>query len=63
MATEHEYVELTEYLRNEGHSDTEIDLILDRVRQYETETKHDSIMDLIGKGNIDLVALIKEALG
>jgi hypothetical protein len=37
--------------------------ILARVRQYERETKQDSIMDAIGSGTLDLAALIKEALG
>jgi hypothetical protein len=63
MADSHEYDELTEYLRNEGHSDAEIKSILVRVRQYEVEMQHDSIMDSIGNGSLDLAALIKEALG
>ena len=63
MAESHEYDELTEYLRGEGHSDAEIGSILARVRQYEVETQHDSIMDSIGNGTLDIAALIKEALG
>ena len=63
MANEHEYAELTEYLRGKGHTDAEIEAILVRVRQYEVETQHDSIMDSIGNGTFDLAALIKEALG
>jgi hypothetical protein len=63
MAQPHEYDELTEYLRGLGQTDAEIDKILARVRQYEVETQHDSIMDSIGNGTFDLAALIKEALG
>ena len=58
-----EYAELIEYLRTEGHSDAEIEKILDRVRKYERETQLDSIMDSIGNGSLDLAGLIKEALG
>ena len=57
------YDELTEYLRGLGHTEAEIEKILVRVRQYEFETLHDSVMDSIGNGTFDLAALIKEALG
>jgi hypothetical protein len=63
MASDQEYDELTEYLRGLGQTDAEIEKILARVRQYEFETQHDSIMDSIGNGTLDLAALIKEALG
>ena len=63
MATNPEYQELTEFLRGQGQTDAEIDLILARVRQYEIETKQDSIMDAIGNGSLDLAALIKDVLG
>ena len=61
MATNEAYPELIEYLRSQGLTDTQIDTILVRVRQYEVETQHDSIMDSIGNGTFDLAALIKEA--
>ncbi len=63
MTDQHQYNELTEYLRSLGHSDAEIESILVRVRQYEVEVQHDSIMDSIGNGTFDLAALIKDALG
>ena len=63
MAQPHEFDELTEYLRGLGQTDTEIEKILARVRQYEFETQQDSIMDSIGNGTFDLAALIKQALG
>jgi hypothetical protein len=63
MADNREYEELKEYLRGEGQSEFQIEKIIDRVRKYEVETQHDSIMDSIGNGTLDLAALIKEALG
>jgi hypothetical protein len=63
MADDHEYDELTDYLRGLGQSDEEIELILKRVRRYEFETQTDSIMDSIGNGSFDIAALIKDALG
>ncbi len=63
MAKDDEYAELTAYLRGLGQTDAEIEKILARVRQYELETQHDSIMDSIGNGTFDLAAVIKEALG
>jgi hypothetical protein len=63
MVDRHEYVELVEYLRAEGHSQSDIDKILHRVAQYERETQLDSLMDSIGNGSLDLAGLIKEALG
>jgi hypothetical protein len=63
MAETNDYAELTDYLRREGHTDDEIEKILARVRQYEVETQHDSVMDSIGTGSFDLKKLIQEALG
>jgi hypothetical protein len=62
MSEPHEYQELSEYLRVEGYSEAEIKSILARVRRYEFEMQHDSVMDSIGNGTFDLAALIKEAL-
>jgi hypothetical protein len=62
MAENQEYAELIAYLRNEGHTEVEIDKIMARVRKYELETQHDSVMDSIGAGTFDLAAIIKEAL-
>lgn len=53
---------LTDVLQEMGHSDEEIRKILLRVAEYDRDTAHDSIMDSIGSGEIDLAALIKEAL-
>jgi hypothetical protein len=53
----------TAHLRGAGHSADEIEKILARVRAYEDQIQHDSIMDSIGDGSLDLAAIIKEALG
>ena len=63
MADADEYQELTQYLRGLGQTEAEIEKILARVRQYEFETQHDSVMDSIGNGTFDIAKLIKEALG
>jgi hypothetical protein len=63
MSDHDPFAELTDYLRAEGHSEDEIRRILLNVQKYELETQHDSIMDSIGNGTLDLAALIKEALG
>ena len=63
MAGNDQYDELADFLRAEGHAQAEVDKILARVRQYEVQVQHDSIMDSIGNGTLDLAALIKEALG
>ena len=63
MPDDQEYPELIEYLRGLGQTEAEIEKIMARVRQYEFETRHDSIMDSIGNGTFDIAKLIKEALG
>jgi hypothetical protein len=63
MVERHEYDELIGYLRSLGHSQSDIDKIMQRVAQYEREMQLDSLMDSIGDGTLDLGALIEEALG
>lgn len=63
MSDQDEYPELIEYLRGLGQTDAEVEKIIARVRQYEFEIQHDSIMDSIGNGTFDIAKLIKEALG
>lgn len=63
MNSEPDYSELVEYLRKDGQSEADIAKIMARVRQYELETQHDSIMDAIGSGSFDLAALIQEVVG
>jgi hypothetical protein len=57
-----EYNEVTELLKEMGHSDFEIQKIMARLRRYEKEMQLDSIMDSIGQDGFDLDALIQEAI-
>ncbi|MDA0591294.1 MAG: hypothetical protein O2820_24565 [Planctomycetota bacterium] len=62
MSLDDDYVQLADFLRERGHTETETVKIIERVQKYEEETKLDSIMDSIGSGHLDLASLIKEAL-
>ncbi len=57
-----EYNEVTELLKEMGHSDFEIQKIMARLRRFEKEMQLDSIMDSIGQDGFDLDALIQEAI-
>lgn len=63
MEPKEDYSLLIEWLEKRGHSKEEIARILARVRQYDQRTMHDSVMDSIGSGRMNLDALIKEVLG
>lgn len=62
MTDNDKYPELRDYLRGQSYSDVEIDHIIAEVRDYEAETRVDSIMDSIDSGHLDIQALIDEAL-
>jgi len=53
---------LVETLEQQGYSAEEIGKILVRVGDYEKRMQLDSLMDAIGSGQLDLEAVIKEAL-
>jgi hypothetical protein len=63
MDAKQDYAILTGWLEERGHSQAEIEKILERVRGYEAEMQLDSLMDSIGKGSLSLERLIQEALG
>ena len=63
MGNEDEFSILTQWLKERGHSDEEIEKVLVLVRQYDEKTQHDSVMDSIGAGRMSLDELINEALG
>jgi hypothetical protein len=63
MESNDRYAPLVEWLREKAHSDKDIEQILARVRDYESQVQHDSLMDAIGDGSLDIDALVKEALG
>lgn len=63
MAIDDEYEQLSEWLKTEkGHSDLEVEKIILHLRHYEENTQLNSVMDSIGSGSLNLVAIINEAL-
>lgn len=62
MSEANDYVQLADFLSERGHSESEIGLIVAKVKEYEEHTQLNSIMDSIGTGNLDLTSLISEAL-
>ena len=56
------YPEVADWLRQRGHTDREIDKILERVERYEQETEVDSVMDSIERGSFNIGAIIRDAL-
>lgn len=58
-----EYVQLSDFLRERGHSELEIQKIVAHVRKYEADTQLYSVMDSIADGRLNLTGIIEEALG
>jgi hypothetical protein len=58
MSDSSQHQELIQWLKGEGYGEEEIEKILHQVRQYDDETIHDSIMDSIARGSIDLTKII-----
>lgn len=57
------HAELVAWLAERGHSPAEIAKILAKVDQYDAEVINESIFDSIDRGDFDIAAVIKEALG
>ncbi len=60
---EDQYESLIVLLEERGHSTAEIDKIINKVREYDNKTQHDSVMDSIGSGSMNLDDLVADALG
>lgn len=58
----HKYEELSTYLHGQGYSEQQVTQIIAQVQEYEADMRIDSIMDSIGSGQLDLEAVIGEAL-
>ena len=56
------YPEVVTWLREQGHSDPEIEKILNRLEVHDQAVKADSLMDSIENGNFDIESIIQEAL-
>jgi hypothetical protein len=57
------HAELVAWLTERGHSPEEISMILAKVDEYDVETVNESVFDSIDRGDFDIAAIIKEALG
>ena len=62
--TEHDprHAELVAWLTEEGHTPLQIERILAKVAEYDSQTLHESIFDSIDAGEFNLAAIIDEAL-
>lgn len=54
--------ELIGWLREQNHSDEEIELIMLKVAEYDKQTTRESVFDSIDAGHFDLGKIIGEAL-
>lgn len=54
---------LTAFLRQRGHSDEEIAMIVKRLEEHDSAEVRASIFDSLDGGSFNLDELIKEALG
>lgn len=59
----HQQARLISWLEEQGHSAPEIARIRAKVDEYDARTLHESLFDAIDRGEIDLEAIVKEALG
>ena len=62
MTSEGLHAELEKWLKDRGHDPEEIARILEKVRQYEKQMQHDSLMNSIGAEHLDFNELIRQAL-
>jgi hypothetical protein len=62
MSADHRPIEVQQWLVERGHSKAEIDKIFDRLREFDSKITHDALFDDLASGNIDMEALIQEAL-
>ena len=63
MASKSLHAELEKWLKDRGHDPEEIARILEKVRQYEKQMQHDSLMNSIGADDLDFSELIRRAMG
>lgn len=55
--------EITQWLSDRGYPPAAIEKILERLDRFDDKTNRESVFDDISTGEIDMDALIKEALG
>lgn len=54
---------IVEWLTEQGYTQEERDQVLEHVRQYDRNVQHDSVMDSIADGSLDLRKMVDEVLG
>ncbi len=59
----HERPEIEKWLAGRGYPPAVIEKILERLDQYDSRVNRESVFDAMEKGEFDMDALIKEALG
>ena len=59
----HQHPEITQWLAERGYPPAAIEKILERLDQYDSHVNRESVFDAMEKGEFDMDALIKDALG
>jgi len=59
----HERPEIEKWLADREHTPEEIKKILERLDQWDAKANRESVFDAMETGELDMDALIKEALG
>jgi hypothetical protein len=59
----HERPEIEKWLAERGHSPDDIEKILERLDRWDAQANRESVFDAMETGELDMDALIKEALG
>ncbi len=58
----HDRPELREWLADKGYPPAAVAKILERLDQYDSRVNRESVFDAMERGELDMDALIKEAL-
>lgn len=58
----HERPEIEKWLADRGHSSDEIKKIIERLDRFDAKVTRESVFDAMETGELDMDALIKEAL-
>lgn len=59
----HDRPEIAQWLAERGYPPAAVEKILERLDQYDSRINRESVFDAMAKGEFDMDALIKEALG
>jgi hypothetical protein len=62
MSADDWYDDLIDFLDAKGHTKDEIGKIVDKIKEYDLQTQHDSVMDSLDAGSFNLSEIIDEAL-